>query len=106
MPHERQDWSAIRAAWESREEDGISIGQIARAFNVDKTSILRRARRDGWAHPAPKQRYQPVDVCVPADTVMRRCECGALYRAVLTREGASAHCGAATSDALGKEKSA
>lgn len=88
-----EQWAAIRIAWEMRDEDGASIASIARAFEVPHVELLRRARREGWAHPAPKQRYEPGHGVVAATQVRARCfVCGAVYDATLSLDGASPHC--------------
>lgn len=41
-------WEDLRA----QREAGASLGELSRLFDIDKSRISRRARKEGWATPA------------------------------------------------------
>jgi len=87
MPN--RDWAAIREAWEHRGHR--SIAQLALQFGVNESTLRYRAARDRWAKPTRNLRLTGAGF--PTGTVRARChDCGAVYQATLTRDGASPHC--------------
>jgi len=89
MPN--RDWAAIRRAWEARGPQ--SVEALARTFHMKADTLRYHATRERWANPV--RRYRQVGGRLPTGTVRARGhDCGALYDATLTKDGASPHCAA------------
>lgn len=63
-----EQWEQARAEYEVR---GVSLGDVARRFGVDRAAVSRRAKKEGWArgksHGVVEKKVMAVKALAEAD---------------------------------------